>query len=159
MQRREFLNSIAVIGLTANFKITKKDQFYIGKEFTKVIETADIPSEAGHIFSANLLQKLANEYVPGSILGTIGFDNNLVIKISEASHMINRLRFVNHKLLADIVLLNTEWGKRLALLNKTENVKFYLAGQCELQQEFLNSYMPDDYQIITIFAGISPNLA
>ena len=157
MERREFLSSIAAMGLTANFKIKKENQFESKEKLKKIIETADVPSEAGHIFSGKLLKRLADEYIPNTILGTIGFNNGAMVRLSEASHMINRLRFVNNKLLADIILLNTDHGKRLATLNKTENVKFYLAGMCESQK--IGIYVPEDYKIITIFAGISPNLA
>ena len=84
--------------------------------FTTVLIPLNVKNKNGRIYTKENLETHVQDFIDrknnlGVIYGEFGHPDNMETSLSRASHVIKNIWFENNKLMGDIELLNTYWGK------------------------------------------------
>jgi len=85
--------------------------------FTAILIPLNIRNKNGRIYTQNILEPYVKNFADGTF-GEISDENfsYVDIQLSNVSHSIHNLRFINRDLIGDIEILKTERGKLLQSL-------------------------------------------
>ncbi len=118
----------------------------------QTIETLNVPNRNGRIYTTSLANKIIKQFEdcpPKSVMGTLATDfTDAIVRLSAASHIVNKMWIDDNKLMAEIEILQTPTGKIIQLFDKPV---FRLAGVGSIKDD--GTLDEDSYKFVTLIAA------
>lgn len=131
-------------------------------KFRGIVVEADKPNSNNRIYPLSVLNRVVQEAQSivsnRSLMGRIGYpEGNLLIELSQVSHIVTELLMDGSSMVAEIETLNTPQGKVLETMIEQGIVALRPLGMGTVKTE--SGILDDNYRLISISAVLAKDAA